>query len=162
MLVAILLSLCNSHDKSFAIWYSMPCSKCSVGNECVKNRSCCVTMVAQVESNSTSQLDIIKERVIPSILATLLKGYSVLMDPTPPPSLHTHTHTPQKKIFSMFDLSFISMFFENKARFVFFFMFLKTNHDLFCYFNMAYLTTSPIHSRRHFIELVLLLPLIGQ
>uniref|UniRef100_A0A0E0B6C3 DNA-directed RNA polymerase n=1 Tax=Oryza glumipatula TaxID=40148 RepID=A0A0E0B6C3_9ORYZ len=50
-------------------------SKCSVGNECVKNRSCCVTMVAQVESNSTSQLDIIKERVIPSILATLLKGF---------------------------------------------------------------------------------------
>uniref|UniRef100_A0A0E0ING3 DNA-directed RNA polymerase n=1 Tax=Oryza nivara TaxID=4536 RepID=A0A0E0ING3_ORYNI len=50
-------------------------SKCSVGNECVKNRSCCITMVAQVESNSTSQLDIIKERVIPSILATLLKGF---------------------------------------------------------------------------------------
>uniref|UniRef100_A0A0E0M4C3 DNA-directed RNA polymerase subunit n=1 Tax=Oryza punctata TaxID=4537 RepID=A0A0E0M4C3_ORYPU len=50
-------------------------SKCSVGNECVKNSSCCITMVAQVESNSTSQLDIIKERVIPSILATLLKGF---------------------------------------------------------------------------------------
>lgn len=121
MLVAILLSLCNSHDKSFAIWYSMPCSKCSVGNECVKNRSCCITMVAQVESNSTSQLDIIKERVIPSILATLLKGYSVLMDPTPPLPTHPHPHPTKKKIFSMFYLSFISMFFENKARFGFFF-----------------------------------------
>uniref|UniRef100_J3M0K5 DNA-directed RNA polymerase subunit n=1 Tax=Oryza brachyantha TaxID=4533 RepID=J3M0K5_ORYBR len=50
-------------------------SKCSVGNGCVKNQACCVTMVVQVESNSTSQLTIIKERVIPSILATLLKGF---------------------------------------------------------------------------------------
>ncbi|XP_052151372.1 DNA-directed RNA polymerase IV subunit 1-like isoform X2 [Oryza glaberrima] len=50
-------------------------SKCSVGNECVKNQTCCVTMVVQVEINSMSQLDVIKERVIPSILATLLKGF---------------------------------------------------------------------------------------
>ncbi|XP_015696685.1 DNA-directed RNA polymerase IV subunit 1-like [Oryza brachyantha] len=50
-------------------------SNCSVGNECVKNCTCCITMVAQVESNSTSQLNIIKERVIPSILETLLKGF---------------------------------------------------------------------------------------
>ncbi|KAF0893353.1 hypothetical protein E2562_024177 [Oryza meyeriana var. granulata] len=50
-------------------------SKCSIGNDCVKNQTCCITMVVQVESNSKSQLDIIKERVIPSILATLLKGF---------------------------------------------------------------------------------------
>nr|CAH66955.1 OSIGBa0147H17.3 [Oryza sativa] len=50
-------------------------SKCSVGNECVKNQTCCVSMVVQVEINSMSQLDVIKERVIPSILATLLKGF---------------------------------------------------------------------------------------
>ncbi|KAF0905807.1 hypothetical protein E2562_008857 [Oryza meyeriana var. granulata] len=55
-------------------------SKCSVGNECVKNQACCITMVVQVEPNSTSQLDIIKERVIPSILATLLKRFLEFKD----------------------------------------------------------------------------------
>ncbi|KAL5213609.1 hypothetical protein ABZP36_002761 [Zizania latifolia] len=50
-------------------------SKCSVDVECVKNQSCCITMVAEEESNSMSQLDIIEKRVIPSVLATLLKGF---------------------------------------------------------------------------------------
>uniref|UniRef100_A0A0D9UXT2 DNA-directed RNA polymerase subunit n=1 Tax=Leersia perrieri TaxID=77586 RepID=A0A0D9UXT2_9ORYZ len=49
-------------------------STCSVGNECIKNQTCCITMLVQVESSSTSQLDIM-ERVIPSILATKLKGF---------------------------------------------------------------------------------------
>ncbi|XP_039826366.1 DNA-directed RNA polymerase IV subunit 1-like isoform X8 [Panicum virgatum] len=48
--------------------------KCSVGDECVQNSTCCITVVAQAESNSMSQLDIIKKRVIPIILDTLLKG----------------------------------------------------------------------------------------
>uniref|UniRef100_A0A0D9W8E5 DNA-directed RNA polymerase n=1 Tax=Leersia perrieri TaxID=77586 RepID=A0A0D9W8E5_9ORYZ len=50
-------------------------STCSIRNECIKNQTRCITMVVQVESNSTSQLDLIKERVIPSILATKLKGF---------------------------------------------------------------------------------------
>lgn len=54
--------------------------KCSVGNECVKNQTCCITMVAQAEANSTSQLDTIKKRVIPIILATLLKGFLEFKD----------------------------------------------------------------------------------
>ncbi|KAL6882669.1 hypothetical protein ACP4OV_011359 [Aristida adscensionis] len=54
--------------------------KCSVGLECVKNRACCVTVVAQAEINTISQLDTIKNRVIPSILATLLKGFLEFKD----------------------------------------------------------------------------------
>jgi len=48
--------------------------KCSVGDECVQNSTCCITVVAQAESNSMAQLDTIKKRVIPILLDTLLKG----------------------------------------------------------------------------------------
>ncbi|XP_039826361.1 DNA-directed RNA polymerase IV subunit 1-like isoform X3 [Panicum virgatum] len=54
--------------------------KCSVGDECVQNSTCCITVVAQAESNSMSQLDIIKKRVIPIILDTLLKGFLEFKD----------------------------------------------------------------------------------
>jgi len=37
--------------------------KCSVGDECVQNSTCCITVVAQAESNSMAQLDTIKKRV---------------------------------------------------------------------------------------------------
>uniref|UniRef100_A0A0Q3PPN4 DNA-directed RNA polymerase n=1 Tax=Setaria italica TaxID=4555 RepID=A0A0Q3PPN4_SETIT len=54
--------------------------KCSVGDQCVQNSACCITLVAQAESNSMSQLDTIKKRVIPSILDTLLKGFLEFKD----------------------------------------------------------------------------------
>ncbi|TVU19005.1 hypothetical protein EJB05_35128, partial [Eragrostis curvula] len=47
--------------------------KCSVGNECIKNPACCVSVVVQAESDSISQLDDLKKRMIPIILDTLLK-----------------------------------------------------------------------------------------
>ncbi|XP_025823410.1 DNA-directed RNA polymerase IV subunit 1 isoform X4 [Panicum hallii] len=54
--------------------------KRSVGDECVQNSTCCITVVAQAESNSMSQLDTIKKRVIPIILDTLLKGFLEFKD----------------------------------------------------------------------------------
>ncbi|KAJ1272495.1 hypothetical protein BS78_06G206000 [Paspalum vaginatum] len=54
--------------------------KCSLGKECVKSSACCIAVVAQAESNSLSQLDTIKKRVIPIILDTLLKGFLEFKD----------------------------------------------------------------------------------
>ncbi|WVZ86784.1 hypothetical protein U9M48_033517, partial [Paspalum notatum var. saurae] len=54
--------------------------KCSLGKECVKSSACCISVVAQTESNSLSQLDTIKKRVIPIILDTLLKGFLEFKD----------------------------------------------------------------------------------
>ncbi|KAF8702518.1 hypothetical protein HU200_032899 [Digitaria exilis] len=54
--------------------------KCSAGDDCVQNSACCITLVAQAEPNSMSQLDIIKKRVIPSMLDTLLKGFFEFKD----------------------------------------------------------------------------------
>ncbi|CAL5015352.1 unnamed protein product [Urochloa decumbens] len=54
--------------------------KCSVGDECVQNSACCIMVVAEAESNSMSQLDTIKKRVIPIILDTLLKGFLEFKD----------------------------------------------------------------------------------
>ncbi|XBJ22063.1 hypothetical protein VPH35_000504 [Triticum aestivum] len=50
--------------------------KCSAGNACVSKQTCCITVVVtQDESNSMSQLDSIKKRVIPSLLAIPVKGF---------------------------------------------------------------------------------------
>ncbi|XP_062184129.1 DNA-directed RNA polymerase IV subunit 1 isoform X2 [Phragmites australis] len=54
--------------------------KCSVGDKCVKYPACCVTVVAQAESNTMFQLDTVKNRVIPTILDTLLKGFLEFKD----------------------------------------------------------------------------------
>ncbi|TVU16080.1 hypothetical protein EJB05_39628, partial [Eragrostis curvula] len=54
--------------------------KCSVDNECIKIPACCVTVALQAESDSVSQLDDLKKRVIPTILDTLLKGFLEFKD----------------------------------------------------------------------------------
>ncbi|EMS66983.1 DNA-directed RNA polymerase D subunit 1 [Triticum urartu] len=50
-------------------------SKCSADNECGNRQTCCITVVTQDDSNSMSQLDTIKKRVIPNLLALLVKGF---------------------------------------------------------------------------------------
>ncbi|XP_037488203.1 DNA-directed RNA polymerase IV subunit 1-like [Triticum dicoccoides] len=49
--------------------------KCSADNECGNRQTCCITVVTQDDSNSMSQLDTIKKRVIPNLLALLVKGF---------------------------------------------------------------------------------------
>ncbi|KAI5021955.1 hypothetical protein ZWY2020_058685 [Hordeum vulgare] len=49
--------------------------KCSADNECSNRQICCITVVTQDESNSMSQLDTIKKKVIPNLLALLVKGF---------------------------------------------------------------------------------------
>lgn len=49
-------------------------------DECVDDQTCCITVVTEDDSNSTSQLDTIKKRVIPKLLATLVKGFVEFKD----------------------------------------------------------------------------------
>lgn len=56
--------------------------KCSDDDDCINNQTCCITVVAQDESNSTStsQLDDLKKRAIPVLLATPVKGFLEFKD----------------------------------------------------------------------------------
>ncbi|KAM0862551.1 hypothetical protein ACQ4PT_045199 [Festuca glaucescens] len=56
-------------------------SKGSAGNEkCFNDQTCCITVVTEDDSNSTSQLDTIKKRVIPKLLSMLVKGFLEFKD----------------------------------------------------------------------------------
>ncbi|TVU35011.1 hypothetical protein EJB05_16875, partial [Eragrostis curvula] len=55
-------------------------SKCLVGDGCAESPACCVTVVVQAESDSISQLNSLKNREIPIILDTLLKGFLEFKD----------------------------------------------------------------------------------
>lgn len=55
--------------------------KGSAGNEkCFNDQTCCITVVTEDDSNSTSQLDTIKKRVIPKLLSMLVKGFLEFKD----------------------------------------------------------------------------------
>ncbi|KAM0862546.1 hypothetical protein ACQ4PT_045198 [Festuca glaucescens] len=55
--------------------------KGSAGNDgCVNDQTCCITVVTEDDSNSISQLDTIKKRVIPKLLAILVKGFLEFKD----------------------------------------------------------------------------------
>uniref|UniRef100_A0ACD5TX97 Uncharacterized protein n=2 Tax=Avena sativa TaxID=4498 RepID=A0ACD5TX97_AVESA len=57
--------------------------KGSAGNdECVNDQTCCITVVTEDDSNSNSksQLDTINKRVIPKLLAMLVKGFVEFKD----------------------------------------------------------------------------------
>uniref|UniRef100_A0ACD5TL06 Uncharacterized protein n=1 Tax=Avena sativa TaxID=4498 RepID=A0ACD5TL06_AVESA len=49
-------------------------------DECVNDQTCCITVVTEDDSNSKSQLDTIKKRVIPKLLAVLVKGFLEFKD----------------------------------------------------------------------------------
>ncbi|KAM0906937.1 hypothetical protein ACQ4PT_016468 [Festuca glaucescens] len=55
--------------------------KGSAGNEkCFNDQTCCIAVVTEDDSNSTSQLDTIKKRVIPKLLSMLVKGFLEFKD----------------------------------------------------------------------------------